>query len=231
MHHSELLTTVESPSRSESTRWYAIADAAQYRSLPSAISTEAASRCLLGGSPGSPTSSKSPHLVLLPAPSTNVPAWQWIDRHAKQAPCITVIESSLGFDALFEHLRRFTTIVLPDGEDLFFAFWTPQFWAVWWAIRETGLCTFPGPCSLRHSSPPSFSVSITGGTGTGRASFSTLFRDKVTMAPRSISPRRRCNWISDKSICWSKRACPSERLRRMRIDINLGHFQTPRSNP
>ena len=125
MSAADFLATIGAVSNTEQCNWYAVADSAQHRGLPSAIATGAASRCLLGSSDGSPLAAKSPHLVSLPTPQSNPAPWQWIERHASQSPCVTVLTSPLGFDALFEHLRQFTTIVLPDGDDLFFAFWDP----------------------------------------------------------------------------------------------------------
>lgn len=107
-------------------RWYAIADSAQDKSLPAAIAAPGASvRCLLGATQGSPLAEQSPHLVRLNPPSHGAAAWQWIARVAPRTPCVTVLASSLSFDALFEQLKQFTEIRLPDDFDMFFGFWDP----------------------------------------------------------------------------------------------------------
>jgi Domain of unknown function (DUF4123) len=107
-------------------RWYAIADSAQDKSLPAALCKDGAQhRCLLDAPVNSPLAKEAPHLVQLNSPSTNDPAWQWIARNAYSLPCVSVIASNLYFDALFAHLKPFTEVLLPDGDDMFFAFWDP----------------------------------------------------------------------------------------------------------
>lgn len=106
--------------------WYAIADSAQDKSLPGAIAPSGASvRCLLGATQGSPLAEQSPHLVRLDPPSHGSAAWQWIARTAPRKPCLTVLASTLPFDALFAQLKQFTEIRLPDDYDMFFGFWDP----------------------------------------------------------------------------------------------------------
>lgn len=119
---TEVIATAVVPS---TCRWYAIADAAQERNLPGAIAHEGVSRCLLGATDGSPLAAQSPHLVSLPAPHSSLRAWQWIEVHAPRSPCVTVLASQLAFDDLFAHLQQFTEALLPDGDDMFFAFWDP----------------------------------------------------------------------------------------------------------
>jgi hypothetical protein len=106
-------------------RWYAVADPAQRKELPGVIAAESESRCLFDAPEGSPLAASAPHLVSIPPPSKGDNAWVWIDRNASSAPCVTVIASPLQFGQLFAHLRSFTEVVLPDGEDMFFAFWDP----------------------------------------------------------------------------------------------------------
>lgn len=107
-------------------RWYAIADSAQNKALPAALSDgEGQLACLLGATQGSPLAEQSPHLVQLPSPARGGAAWQWIGQMATRQPCLTVLASRLPFDPLFEQLKQFTEIRLPDGEEMFFAFWDP----------------------------------------------------------------------------------------------------------
>jgi len=102
-------------SEDEPCHWYAIADAAQHKSLPGALvqTSQLQHRCLFDAAQDSPIAAYSPHLVALPAPSkndeTSHPAWRWIERYAPDVPCVTVLASSL-----------------PDGEDMYFAFWDPM---------------------------------------------------------------------------------------------------------
>jgi hypothetical protein len=111
-------------------RWYAIADSAQDATLPGAIDGPgAAVRCLLGATQGSPLAAQSPHLVQLVPPGQGGVAWQWIarwlGRPAPLEPSLTIIASTLAFDALFAQLKQFTEIRLPDDYDMFFGFWDP----------------------------------------------------------------------------------------------------------
>jgi len=111
-------------------RWYAIADSAQDAALPGAIDgPDAAVRCLLGATQGSPLAAQSPHLVQLAPPGQGGVAWQWIarwlGRPAPLEPSLTVVASTLAFDALFAQLKQFTEIRLPDDYDMFFGFWDP----------------------------------------------------------------------------------------------------------
>lgn len=107
--------------------WYAIADSAQHRDLPGALVRHSSglTRCLFDAPPGSPLAANSPHLVQLERPAEEASAWKWIERNADGKPCVTVIASEAGFDTLFGHLQQFTEVLLPDGDDLFFAFWDP----------------------------------------------------------------------------------------------------------
>lgn len=106
--------------------WYAIADSAQEKTLPAALTAVGGEvRCLLGATQGSPLAEHSPHLVSLPSPARGGSTWEWIARMGVRKPCVTVLASQLGFDALFGQLKQFTEIRLPDDTEMFFAFWDP----------------------------------------------------------------------------------------------------------
>lgn len=113
-------------------RWYAIADAAQHKALPGTLvqNSHFKHRCLFDTAQDSPIAAHSPHLVALPAPAMHNeaphPAWKWIERYAPDIPCITVLASPLDFEDLHRHLRQWTEVLLPDGEEMFFAFWDPM---------------------------------------------------------------------------------------------------------
>jgi Domain of unknown function (DUF4123) len=111
--------------------WYAIADSAQHKALPDAIGQDGGQqRCLLDAPVGSPLAAQAPHLVQLPSPSEGSAGWKWIARNVPGLPCATVIATTLEFDQLFDHLKPFTEALLPDGDDMFFAFWDPAILAV-----------------------------------------------------------------------------------------------------
>lgn len=125
--------------------WYALADAAQRPELPGAVATNASHRCLFDASEGSPLAASAPHLVSMPMPSSDNRAWNWIERHASSSPCITMLASTLSFDELFAHLQRFTEVVLPDGEDMFFAFWDPAILGTLVGQSADNTLHVPGP--------------------------------------------------------------------------------------
>lgn len=106
--------------------WYAIADSAQSKALPGALTgTGGQARSLLGATQGSPLAEKSPHLVAMSSPVRGGAGWEWIARMGARQPCVTVVASQLPFDALFEQLKQFAEIRLPDDTEMFFAFWDP----------------------------------------------------------------------------------------------------------
>ncbi len=122
----DIKTLVAIAERNPSWNWYAIADSAQHRALPTALVHETElPRCLFGAPQGSPMAAKAPHLIALAPPQTNGEAWKWIGHNAAKLPCVTVLASPCDFNAVFAHLERFTEIRLPDGEEMFFGFWDP----------------------------------------------------------------------------------------------------------
>jgi hypothetical protein len=127
--------------------WYAIADAAQHRDLPGALvrSSGLQTRCLFDAPVGSALAAQSPHLVQLEPPSEQATNWKWIQRNAGGKPCVTVIASNAGFDALFAHLKQFTEVRLPDGDDMFFAFWDPAILGVLVGQKDDPTLYVSGP--------------------------------------------------------------------------------------
>lgn len=126
--------------------WYAIADSAQHRALPQALAQGAFdARCLLGAAQGSPVARQAPHLVELGSPLHASSAWKWIGLHAQSAPCVTVIASGAGFDALFAQLSACTEAVLPDGDAMFFGFWDPAILATLVGQPDDDTLHVPGP--------------------------------------------------------------------------------------
>jgi Domain of unknown function (DUF4123) len=109
---------IEASAHNPQWHWYAIADAAQHRDLPGALVRNSGlqTRCLFDAPVDSALAAQSPHLVELEHPSDQAPSWKWIKRYANGKPCVTVIASNVGFDALFAHLQRFTEVFLPDGK-------------------------------------------------------------------------------------------------------------------
>ena len=129
--------------------WYAIADAAQNQALPKVLTTSTgmSHRCLFNTPEGNLVAALSPHLVALPVPSANAehPAWKWIERNARKSPCVTVLASVLDFETLHAHLQHWIEVLLPDGEDMFFAFWDPAILAVLVGQDTDTTLNVPGP--------------------------------------------------------------------------------------
>jgi Domain of unknown function (DUF4123) len=113
--------------KNQTWNWYAIADSAQHKALPKALLADDNSlcRCLLDAAQGSPLAAQAPHLVQLHSPAIDDSAWKWIARNAPALPCATVIASPLPFDKVFNQLKPFNEVLLPGGDDMFFAFWDP----------------------------------------------------------------------------------------------------------
>lgn len=106
-------------------RLFAIADAAQSSALPDALNTLGVSECLFNVRAQSDLARNAPHLVELPPFDNDHKAWRWILQHGSQQPYVTVVGTTLGFDALLQSLRALAEIRLPDGDEMFFAFWDP----------------------------------------------------------------------------------------------------------
>lgn len=104
---------------------FAIADAAQDKALPASINQRGRSQCLFDFPRQSELANKAPHLVELPPYGAADPTWRWILRSAPHRPSVTVLSANTNFEVLLEHLRSMTEVILPDGDDLFFAFWDP----------------------------------------------------------------------------------------------------------
>lgn len=106
--------------------WYSIVDSAQNKSLPKILlANQHQSRCLFAVAEDSPIAANAPHLVSLDSPLLMSAAWRWIDLHAAHTPCLSILATELSFDQLYEHLHQLTEIVLPDDDEMFFAFWDP----------------------------------------------------------------------------------------------------------
>lgn len=105
-------------------KWFALADSAQDRRLPGALSTSTRNvRCLFGGLQGSPLALHTPHLVELPQPTHLDCTWEWISRNAPSIPCLSIIATRQKFDDLYDQFVDCTRVVFPDSYTMFFAFW------------------------------------------------------------------------------------------------------------
>jgi hypothetical protein len=106
--------------------WYAIADSAQQKALPFAIQQPGfQTRCLFDSRQRSPVAAQTPHLVEIGSPLNNNVAWRWISNQKRVEACITVIAAQVDFKLLWEHLSACKECTLPDGDEIFLAFWDP----------------------------------------------------------------------------------------------------------
>ena len=106
--------------------WYAIADSAQHKDLPTALLRNGTqSRCLLGAPQGSSVARYSPHLVSLESPLRASSVWSWINLNVGKCPCLSIIATRLTFDTLFRQFEACTEVIMPGGDTMFFAFWDP----------------------------------------------------------------------------------------------------------
>lgn len=120
--------TIFEAAQSRHAHTYILADPAQDKSLPDALLFESASAvCLLDG--GADARAIAPHLISID--ETNyLRASEWLAQHASNAPCATLLISTLGLEALAKHLSAFVDVVLPDRTVMALAFWDPSILAV-----------------------------------------------------------------------------------------------------
>ena len=111
--------------RAPELHWYAIADSAMQRDLPDAISTQGMSHCLFDAPEGAPVAKLAPHLVRLASPLSPDAAWRYIERYAASTQALTVLATAMEFDQLLTQLSACLEIMLPDGTEMFLAYWDP----------------------------------------------------------------------------------------------------------
>jgi hypothetical protein len=129
--------------------FYAIVDSAQdARLLPTlrAMAPGMQSQCLLVDANGPELSKAAPHLMELPPFAEDSDVWLSVFRSAASNPAsTTIIASHREFSALFAHLVSFTDIVLPDGDEMIFAFWDPAILGTLMGQKDDSTLHVPGP--------------------------------------------------------------------------------------
>lgn len=130
-------------------RLYAIVDSAQDARLLTTLhntTPKTQSQCLLADAQGSELSKAAPHLVTLPPFAEDDDAWLLLLRSAASNPaCVSIIASPLQFALLYAHLAPFTEIVLPDGDEMHFAFWDPAILGTLVGQKDDSTLHVPGP--------------------------------------------------------------------------------------
>jgi hypothetical protein len=129
--------------------FYAIVDSAQdARLLPAlrAMAPGTQSQCLLADVNSPELSKAAPHLVALPPFAEDSDAWLSVFRSAASNPAsISIIASHWEFTVLFANLAAFTEIVLPDGDEMHFAFWDPAILGTLVGQKGDNTLHVPGP--------------------------------------------------------------------------------------
>ncbi|CAD6508345.1 hypothetical protein LMG28727_00142 [Paraburkholderia kirstenboschensis] len=109
--------------------FYLIVDSAQDSRHPLAIQQAepgTRSQCLLTLAQGPDLEAAAPHLMTFPQFERDAASWQWVSSYGPTLPAaVSIIASSLQFEALYAHLHSSTEVLLPDGEEMILAFWDP----------------------------------------------------------------------------------------------------------
>lgn len=129
---------------------YAIVDSAQDVRVPAQLNsfakTPLLARCLLAQGNNAALNNAAPHLVTLPAFEPAAPLWRALHRNAPANPgSITVIASAWAFDALYAHLAAWTEVVMPDGDEMIFAYWDNAIFATLIGQQSDQTLHEPGP--------------------------------------------------------------------------------------
>ena len=123
---SEISDFITVAQQDASLSWYAIADAAQHREFPGKLTKIGRRmRCLFDVPEDSNMASHAPHLVELESPLKCPDYWKWIATQGKSKPCISVFATDQDFSAVFNHLSKFTQVLMPGDELIYLAFWDP----------------------------------------------------------------------------------------------------------
>jgi hypothetical protein len=130
-------------------RFYAIVDSAQDARLLASLHAKASnvqSQCLLADVNGPELSKAAPHVVALPPFAEDSDAWLLAFRSGASNPAsVSIIASHREFTALYAHLASFTDIVLPDGDEMIFAFWDPAILGTLMGQKDDSTLHVPGP--------------------------------------------------------------------------------------
>jgi hypothetical protein len=129
--------------------FYAIVDSAQDARLLATLRAMAPgthSQCLLADAQGPELSKAAPHLAMLPPFAEDSEAWLSVFQSAATNPaCVSIIASHQEFKTLYAQLAAFTEIVLPDGDEMIFAFWDPAILSTLVGQKDDRTLHVPGP--------------------------------------------------------------------------------------
>ncbi len=129
--------------------FYLIVDSAQDSRHPLAIQQAepgTRSQCLLTLAQGPDLEAAAPHLMTFPQFERDAASWQWVSSYGPTLPAaVSIIASSLHFEALYAHLHSSTEVLLPDGEEMILAFWDPAVLATLVGQLDDTTLHVPGP--------------------------------------------------------------------------------------
>ncbi|MBT2791056.1 DUF4123 domain-containing protein [Paraburkholderia strydomiana] len=129
--------------------FYLVVDSAQDSRQPLAIQQAepgTRSQCLLTLAQGPDLEAAAPHLMTFPPFERDAASWQWISSYGPGLPAaVSIIASPLPFERLYTHLHSSTEVLLPDGEEMIFAFWDPAVLATLVGQLDDTTLHVPGP--------------------------------------------------------------------------------------
>jgi hypothetical protein len=132
---------------------FALVDPAQDPRLPGVLVSEASALACLFEDPEADVRAVAPHLIEINT-ADRPAAMEWLDRHAPQVPCATLLASPLSLAELARHLAAFLEVTLPDRTQMVLAFWDPMIFAALVGMPEIK------PCMSRARYSPSATTRI-----------------------------------------------------------------------
>lgn len=151
--------TVFETARSQHAHVYVLADPAQDKTLPAALQFDSANAvCLFDGSVD--VKEVAPHLISIDEENYRLAA-EWLEQHASNVPCATLIISTMPLEVLSRHLASFVDVVLPDRTTMALAFWDPAILAVLNGARGDDTQHVRGPV-LKPEQKQAFLTSVLG---------------------------------------------------------------------
>ncbi|CAE6837827.1 DUF4123 domain-containing protein [Paraburkholderia haematera] len=123
---------------------FALVDPAQDPRLPGVLVSEASALACLFEDPEADVRAVAPHLIEINT-ADRPAAMEWLDRHAPQVPCATLLASPLSLAELARHLAAFLEVTLPDRTQMVLAFWDPMIFAALVGMPEDQTLHVTGP--------------------------------------------------------------------------------------
>ncbi|CAD6532997.1 DUF4123 domain-containing protein [Paraburkholderia sabiae] len=149
MSINEFMKQVQGLPADPQLHFYLIVDAAQDPRLLAQLKQAipgTRSQCLLTHVQGPDLDAAAPHLLTFPQFGADTQSWQWLADYGPALPAaVSIIATSLSFDALYAHLHSLIEVVLPDGDEMILAFWDPAILAMLVGQQDDTTLHVPGP--------------------------------------------------------------------------------------